>query len=375
MKRTPMGQEGSLEPLPAAGPAKMGWPEPPHAIASAALDNLAHSLFGAHLSRLPPFRAIPQRLAFWTCVAASNVPDLDFLLRFAGEDRYVFEHRGLTHSLLGLLVLAPLTAWVASRIASPRSERPPFLPLLWVALVGVAGHLLLDVLTNWGTMLLTPFSETRFAIPILFIVDPWVWGMLGLPLLITAIRKRRGIPDRIVRRSSATALLLFSLYTVLCGRAFLKARSTALEAAVGNPREVRVWAAPGGPLLWTTAVRTEDHVWERSFVSALTGGATPAGTFPTGLDDPRVQVALESPIGGAYRRFADALYLVEATPVGEDGSYEVVLGDLRFSGPFWESVPFQLQLVVGPDFSVVDAGFVTGRMPVEIQPPGAQAGT
>lgn len=341
------------------------------------MDNLAHSLFGAHLSRLPAFRSLPPRVALWTCVAASNVPDLDFVLRFAGEDRYVFDHRGITHSLVGLLVLAPFcafAAWLLSR-RSRQGSGPAFAPLLWVALVGVAGHLVFDVLTSWGTMLLQPFADTRFALPILFIVDPWVWALLGVPLLVTAWRKRKGIPDQIVRRASVSTLLLFSFYLLLCGRGWLRAREVALETADGQVEEVRVWAAPGGPLLWTTAVRTDGHLWQRSFVSGLTGGSTGGGTFRSGLDDARVQVALETPLGAAYGWFADALYLVDASPVREDGSYEITLGDLRFSSPFWQQVPFQLRLSIGPDFSVVDGGFVTGRLADDVPPPEDVPGT
>ena len=328
------------------------------------MDNLSHTLLGAHLSRLPAFRKISPSLAFWTAVAASNVPDVDGLLRFVSERAHLFEHRGITHSLAGLLAIAPLVALAAAAIAR-RPLRTHFLPLLALAAAGVAGHILLDVLTSWGTMILLPFSHARVSLPWLFILDVVVWAILGIPLLRTAWRKRRGgIPVRVVRRSSQAALAVFSVYVALCGVARERSRAVALRqfGGDGQPVEVLAWPSPPGPLIWTTAVRTEDQVWHRGFASVVSGGLTRIGELPTGLEDPRVQVALETELGSTYAWFADALYLVDVTSLRADGSYELILGDLRFSGPFWEEVPFQLRMEIGPDFQVRDWDFRTGRL-------------
>lgn len=340
------------------------------------MDNLSHSLFGAHVSRLPAFRGVAPRLAFWTAVAASNAPDVDGLLRFAGAQHYVFDHRGITHSLVAVLVLAPAVALIAR--AAGRGSSPAFAPLLVLSIAGVLGHLLLDLLTSWGTMLLLPFSSARLALPWLFILDVVVWLILGVPLLRTAWQRRRGgIPDAIVRRRSAAALSVFSLYVGVCGLAHNRVREAALSALPDGekPEAVLAYPAPPGPLIWTTLVRTSDQAWHRGFASALTGGVTTAGVVPTGLDDPRVQVALETELGQAYRHFATALYRVNATPLSDDGSYEVTLGDLRFSGPFWDDVPFQLWMQIGNDFRVRDWAFQRGTLspdaPAEEQLPTA----
>jgi len=227
----------------------------------------------------------------------------------------------------------------------------------------VLSHLLLDLLTSWGTMLLLPFSHERLALPWLFILDVFVWLILGLPLLRVAwLRRRGGVPDAIVRRTSVGALTLLTLYVALCGVAHARVRRAALEQlpAGADPEAVLAYPSPPGPLLWTTLVRTTDQEWHRGFASAITGGVTAAGVVPTGLDDPRVQVALETDLGSTYRWFATALYRVHATPLAADGSYEVTLGDLRFSGPFWNAVPFQLWMRIGADFHVRDWAFRTG---------------
>jgi hypothetical protein len=115
--------------------------------------------------------------------------------------------------------------------------------------------------------------------------------------------------------------------------------------------------------LWTSAVSVDPAEWRRGYVSALTGGVTEAGVFPTGGDDPRVQVALETEVGRRYREFARALYRVDASPVGEDGRFSVRVGDLRFTNPFTDDALFQLRIDVGPDFRAEGHGFASGSVP------------
>ncbi len=331
------------------------------------MDNLSHTLVGIHLARLPAFRSIGPRLAFWTGVAASNAPDVDGVLRFWSERAYIFEHRGITHSLLAALLIAPLVAAIAGLVARRPLHRD-FLPLLGLSLAGVAVHLFFDLITSWGTMLLLPFSHARLALPWVFVLDVVVWAILGIPLLRTAWRRRRGgIPDSIVRRSSVATLSVLSLYIALCALGHERARRVALAQLPdgAEPEEVLAFPVPPGPLLWTTAVRDANQVWHRGFASVLTGGVTHAGQVPTGLDDPRVQVALETELGSTYRWFAAALYRASATELAADGSYQVTLADLRFSGPFREEVPFQLWMEIGPDFRVRAYEFRTGRLSAE----------
>lgn len=339
------------------------------------MDNLTHTLVGIHLARLPAFRPIPVRLAFWTGLVAANLPDVDGILRLVSQEAYVFEHRGITHSFVGVAVMAPLLALAATGIGR-RVRQRGFLPLLGLCTLVLCSHLLLDYLTSWGTMLLLPFSHERLALPWLFVLDPVVWALLGIPLLLSAWKVRRGgMPDRVWRRSSVAALVVFALYVGLGGIARERARGAALAQLAedaGRPKEVLAFPVPPGPLLWNVVVRTDDQRWHHGFASTLTGGVTWLGELPTGLHDPRVQVALETGPGSTYRWFAAALYRVSASDLRSDGSWEVVLGDLRFAGPWTDQVPFQMRLEIGPDFQVRTWSFETGRLSPDPPPEGEE---
>ena len=73
-----------------------------------------------------------------------------------------------------LPVWATLLAWVFWE----RSDRRNFRLLWWAAVAGIASHLLLDWLTNYGTELLWPLTDRRFALNWVFIVDVYVWAVL-----------------------------------------------------------------------------------------------------------------------------------------------------------------------------------------------------
>jgi inner membrane protein len=110
-----------------------------------------------------------------------TLPDLDVLIPLGGPvDDFVY-HRGFSHSLALLALLAPLLAWVITRV-HPHTSRYWKRWLLLCFLVLEAG-VLLDFFTVYGTRILWPFDNIPRAWPVLFIVDP----LFTLPLLFGAL--------------------------------------------------------------------------------------------------------------------------------------------------------------------------------------------
>ena len=70
------------------------------------MDNVSHTLTGWALSRAAGSRRPPGTTL--ALVLASNLPDIDIVLQARSDAAYILFHRGLTHSLVGL-VLLPLT--------------------------------------------------------------------------------------------------------------------------------------------------------------------------------------------------------------------------------------------------------------------------
>jgi inner membrane protein len=184
-------------------------------LATVFMDNLTHTLVGAALAETGLKRATPLGTA--TLLLAANFPDIDILTAGFGPLAYLDHHRGVTHSLAGVPVLAMLLAaimWSVSRLlgrltgAGPRAR---FGPLLALSLLAMATHPLLDFTNPYGWRPFLPWSDRWYYGDIAFVADPWIWVTLGGALFITTTRS----PQPAVRR-----ILLFlwgALFAVTAG--------------------------------------------------------------------------------------------------------------------------------------------------------------
>lgn len=116
---------------------------------------------------------------------AGMAPDLDVLIRSADDPLLSLEfHRHFTHSLLFIPFGALIVSVLAYALLTRRWNISFKQTYLW-CLVATATHGLLDGATSYGTQLLWPISDKRFAFDIISIIDPLVTIPL-LALIITA---------------------------------------------------------------------------------------------------------------------------------------------------------------------------------------------
>jgi inner membrane protein len=142
------------------------------------------------------------------------MPDMDFIVHYMGvAHESVWNHRGITHSLLFALVLAlAAKALVFKELSWKKQSTWNWIGLLFLAVVS---HGLLDALTDGGSgvAFFAPFSDTRYffpwhplrvsplsvrrffegrAIPVLKTEILWVWlPLLGLWIIRKAVRKNQ----------------------------------------------------------------------------------------------------------------------------------------------------------------------------------------
>ena len=159
------------------------------------MDNLAHSLVGLAVSNSGFKKLSPGTTAVY--VIAANAPDLDVLSGFFG-DRWtaLHYHRGITHSIVGTLVLAlviPLFFLLGDLLLArirTTSARIKFGSLLIASLTASATHPLLDWTNNYGVRLLLPWSNRWFYGDLVFIVDPFIWVLFGIAAFLLTSRTR-----------------------------------------------------------------------------------------------------------------------------------------------------------------------------------------
>ena len=146
------------------------------------MDPVTHTLVGASLASTSLARK--TALAAPVLIVGANLPDLDVFAYFWGGDTAIGFRRGWTHGVLAMVVLPALLAaalWLWHRfVASRRSSAP--IELRWlVALsyLAVLTHPCLDWLNTYGLRWLMPFRDSWFYGDSTFIVDPWLWLILG----------------------------------------------------------------------------------------------------------------------------------------------------------------------------------------------------
>ncbi|HEX8143269.1 MAG TPA: metal-dependent hydrolase [Pyrinomonadaceae bacterium] len=178
------------------------------------MDNLTHSLMGLAAAKAGLERLSPGATA--VCVIAANAPDADIVSLVGGRWSYLHHHRGITHSMVGTLTLAllvPLVFYLAG-LAFARlrhsAHRLSFRGLLLASLITSATHPLMDWTNNYGVRPLLPWNNQWFYGDLVFILDPWLWLILGgASFLLTARTKWR------IAAWAALALIITTLIIFL----------------------------------------------------------------------------------------------------------------------------------------------------------------
>jgi len=164
------------------------------------MDTITHGIAGALIGKalfrgedLVSRRAMNRaRVVTWAMMLGAIFPDSDVLRDiFSKNDMLMITwHRSYTHSLLFLPVFAALLALVSQGIARWRKwDAPSLAQLTGIYGVGILSHILLDLVTTFGTMIWSPLDWSRPAWDLLFIVDFSFTGILLIPQLLEWVNR------------------------------------------------------------------------------------------------------------------------------------------------------------------------------------------
>ncbi|MFQ5897554.1 MAG: metal-dependent hydrolase [Candidatus Methylomirabilia bacterium] len=309
------------------------------------MDPLTHGLAGAVLAQAG-FR---QRYGYQATLALTGgalLPDMDIVWSPVKSVAALESHRGITHSLVGALGLA-LVLGLVLRILGRETR---WMHLSALSLLGIlVGHLFLDLITTYGIQLLLPFSRTRPALDLVFILDP----IVTVPLLAALI-------GGILWRHSTAVIARLSLGLVVAYLGFMTFNHVAAVAAMERSvaghgvSPVRVEALPGplNPLRWQGLAESGGTYWTGDV--QLWGGAVALTAVPKGPDNPLVAAARVHPdvqIFLWFARFPVVSFLEDG------GQYVVEYRDLRFAHSLRNRTPFVLRVILSPAGEVVETLF------------------
>lgn len=217
------------------------------------MDILTHGLLGGTLAQSFS-RKDEMPVATVAGFSAALLADADALIRSSADPLLTLEyHRQFTHSLIFIpfgALLVSLILWSAFRVF----ERPfGFSRIYLYALLGCATSGLLDACTSYGTHLLWPFVDKRFAWSIVSIFDPLFFLILAVAIVL-GLRRRKMLSARI-------GLLLAAVYLSIGWLQHQRAED-AMRAVVmqrgHEARKLTVKPTMGNLLLWRSIYRSDD---------------------------------------------------------------------------------------------------------------------
>ena len=216
------------------------------------MDNLTHSLVGAVIAQTGLKRK--TGLAMPALVIGANLPDVDAACFFwlEGTEHLGFR-RGITHGPPALVLLPLLLAgllwgfdrWQASRGKRPDGRRPVRFGWLYaLSLLGTLTHPALDWLNVYGIRLLEPFSSTWYYGDPLFIIDVWLWGLLGFATWWSLRQEKRdGTWERTGRQALAIALAYIGVngWITAKAEAAVTDSPTGADTVIASPMPFAFW--------------------------------------------------------------------------------------------------------------------------------------
>ncbi|MCF8881470.1 metal-dependent hydrolase [Erythrobacter sp. SN021] len=301
------------------------------------MDNLTHSLVGALLGQAGLKKK--TGLAMPALIIGANLPDVDAACFFwlDGVEHLGFR-RGITHGPIAWVLLPLVLAgllygfdrWQAKRGTRPKERLPvSFKWLYLLSFIACLTHPALDWLNVYGIRLLEPFSSRWFYGDTLFIIDIWLWALLGFATWFSLRREKQGGEwKRPARGAMAVALVYIGLNGAITARA-----ERAFENwffGVGLVEE-QVIASPLPLLFWDREVLVygPSAGWHEFIYPAdnhANGEMRPLGETTCNLD-----AAVEQAVTG---KELEAFLFWSRAPFAErasDGS--VILRDARFYDP------------------------------------------
>jgi membrane-bound metal-dependent hydrolase YbcI (DUF457 family) len=182
------------------------------------MDTITHGIAGALIGKAvfrgeDLFASRPMnrgRLITWSLMLGAIFPDSDILRDWFSSNPLLILtwHRSVTHSLVCMpffaLALAAFTRWFARW---RKWDAPSFVALTGIYAIGILSHILLDLVTTFGTMVWSPLQWSRPAWDLIFIIDfTFTALLLGPQILAWVYRQAEGLKNRAIITWSIFAL-------------------------------------------------------------------------------------------------------------------------------------------------------------------------
>lgn len=336
------------------------------------MEPVTHFLTGACLSRAGLNRT--TGLATLTLTLAAECPDVDIVAYFGGSVTGFAHHRGFTHTLLGVPVMAGATVALVYgiyRLMKKRGRAPAQAPnwklLFLFSMFAVLVHIFQDFTNNYGVRPFAPFYPKWYSWDLVFIVDPLMLIVLlcglFLPGLISLVTEEIGERKPKFRGQGGAITALVCLAILIFARWIEHGRAvdalTSVTYRNEYPLRLSAYPNPLNLFSWSAVVETRDF-FEMLPVNSLSGALDPQNEAVVRFKPEETAATLaakQSRLGRVYLDWAQ-YPLVATIRRPHEREFLVQFEDLRFASIARlrrnGSPTLAGYVLLGPDLSVLN---------------------
>lgn len=275
------------------------------------MDPISHGLIGAGVAALSGQPLAWDNPVYLGTILGSMAPDLDIVMQVGGHVNYLKHHRGVSHSLPGLVCFSLIIS-LGLYAVFPHTQ---FWTLLAWTFAGSLSHSLFDLLNSYGAKIFWPFIKRRISINSIIVSDPIILAAFMLTFLHNINR------ENFAPLAFAVSLLYIIIrWRSKCDVVKLVKRDFGEECCA-----IMVFPALYKPFSWNFAVDMEDRV--------ITG-SVPFGQAKLVVknvlsksDHPSIETVEDSPLGEIFRDFTPYYHV---SHIWQDGCQVVQFSDLRY---------------------------------------------
>jgi len=173
------------------------------------MDSISHIVLGAAIGEAVLGKKIGRKAMLCGAIA-DTIPDFDVFAESCNTHaQQLMVHRGITHSFLFVVIIAPILGWLLHKGLNKTGVS--WKSCTWLFFWGLLSHIVIDAMTCYGTGWFEPFSSYRVSFNTIFVADPFYTIPLLICVLIALIAKNASA-KRV--KWNIAGLIISSIYLV-----------------------------------------------------------------------------------------------------------------------------------------------------------------
>ena len=134
------------------------------------MDPITHALVGLAAGSFSGSGSVLENPLALGCLIGSVIPDGDIIMQYWGDYAYLKNHRGASHSLVGISVLSAAAAFLIDFIFPGNNFWSIF---LWT-FIGCMTHIGLDIFNSYGAKIFWPLYDKKIGTGLMLSFDPFL---------------------------------------------------------------------------------------------------------------------------------------------------------------------------------------------------------